>query len=323
MTEEVRGSGPGEGRPTREARRWAGVAPAKVNLFLRVLAREDGGYHQIETLFQALELGDRVEVGIDEEGGGSAGAISLVLSGVEPAALGAPEDNLAVRAARGYLAEMRRTGASPSLRIRLEKRIPHGAGLGGGSSDAAAVLRALSALLPRSVPPARLLAVAGSLGADVPFFLAETPRALAWGRGDQLLPLPELPRREVLLLVPPTGIATPWAYRVLAEHRSAEGATPPRPRILDPALLATWEGVAELAENAFQAALHPHRPDLEILRGALAAEGASQALLSGSGSALFGVFGSPEAADRADAELARRFPGVSRIRTRTLGRGPG
>ncbi len=319
MTGDAAGAGPAGGAPGEEGRRWAGSAPAKVNLFLRILAREEGGHHQIETVFQQVELADGLEVEVRVGGEHEPGTLSLELAGVAPTALGEPEDNLAVRAARGFLEEMGASGGLPSVRIRLEKRIPHGAGLGGGSSDAAAVLRGLSILLPRAVPPDRVQAVAGALGADVPFFLADTPRALAWGRGDQILPLGALPPREVLLLVPPNGIATPWAYRVLAEHRSTVGAASPRARVLDPALLSTWEGMAELAENAFQPALHAHRPDLEVLRGALAAEGADPALLSGSGSALFGVFASPQAADRADGELARRFPEVSRIRTRTRG----
>lgn len=308
-------------RPPAEAdprRKWQGRARAKVNLFLRVLAREEGGYHQIETLFQALELSDRVEIQLGEGSAASPGGIRLQIQGVPPGSLGPPEANLAVQAARRFLEEanIERVGPLPTVWIRLEKRIPHGAGLGGGSSDAAAVLRGLTALLPDTVLPPQLQAVAGSLGADVPFFLADVPLALAWGRGDQLLPLAPLPFREVLLLVPKEGISTPWAYRTLAEHRTSLGAAAPAARILDPAALSSWEGVAELAENAFLAALHPHRPDLEVLRSALSEEGASPALLSGSGSALFGVFENTEAVEHAEQELARRFPDVSRLRTR-------
>jgi 4-diphosphocytidyl-2-C-methyl-D-erythritol kinase len=284
--------------------------------------------------------------------------IALELEGVEEGALGPPGENLVVQAARSFLEAAAPTfdGGPPGVGIHLTKRIPHGAGLGGGSSDAAAVLRGLAGLLPGRVPPSQLQALAGRLGADVPFFLADAPLALAWGRGDQLLPLPPLPPREILLLVPPEGISTPWAYGQLAAHRSQVGAGPPPARILpaglvgDPDLLATgleggrdllamasspkgvspkgarghamerWAQVTALAENAFQAALHPHRADLEELRRALEGAGATPALLSGSGSALFGVFATPGEADAAEEALARRFPGVGRIRTRTRSR---
>jgi len=334
---------------------WSGSAPAKVNLFLRVLAREEGGYHQIETLFQALELSDRVELRISWEG--EPGGIALELEGVEEGALGPPGENLVVRAARAFLeaAAPSFEGRPPGVGIHLTKRIPHGAGLGGGSSDAAAVLRGLAGLLPGRVPPSQLQALAGRLGADVPFFLADTPLALGWGRGDQLLPLPPLPPRELLLLVPSEGISTPWAYGELAAHRSQAGSGPPPARILDAGLLGDpdlrskaagpespssagpsptdpsptdprrdatvrWAQVTALAENAFEAALHPHRPDLDELRRALEDAGASPALLSGSGSALFGVFATPEEADAAADALARGFPAVRRIRTRTRSR---
>lgn len=334
---------------------WSGAAPAKVNLFLRILAREEGGYHQIETLFQALELSDRVELRVSEDQasprdgarptGEEAEAVTLILKGVEEGALGSPDSNLAVRAARAFLDEapFDGPGGPPSVAIHLEKRIPHGAGLGGGSSDAAAVLRGLGDLYPHAMAPERLHALAGGLGADVPFFLGGGPLALGWGRGDRLLPLPPLPSRPVILLIPDAPIATPWAYQVLAARRRARGESGARARVLGSELLESgteeegpspgtaahgatggpsrsrWDQVAASAENAFQAALEPHRPELERLRRGLAAAGAGPALLSGSGSSLFGVFESPSRAERAEAELAQRFPEVRRIRTRTLG----
>jgi 4-diphosphocytidyl-2-C-methyl-D-erythritol kinase len=340
--------------PPPSGRTWSGAAPAKVNLFLRILAREEGGYHQIETLFQALELSDRVKLRVSEaevrprEGarpaGEGAGAVTLSVEGVEEGALGSPDSNLAVRAARAFLDEARLDGPGgpPSVAIHLEKHIPHGAGLGGGSSDAAAVLRGLGDLFPDALAPERLHALAGELGTDVPFFLGGGPLALGWGRGDRLLRLPPLPSRRVVLLIPEAPIATPWAYQVLAAHRDARGEGAAPARVLGPELLeprtgevgrnprgteddgtggpshSRWDRVAASAENAFQVALEPHRPELGHLRRGLAAAGAAPALLSGSGSSLFGIFASPSEAERAEAELAHRFPGVRRIRTRTL-----
>ncbi len=258
-------------------------APAKVNLLLRVLAREESGFHQLETLFQALELADAVEVLPGAKGRGPA----LELSGVKPGALGTVDENLAVRALR-LLSEA--AGVPPDFGIRLEKRIPHGAGLGGGSSDAAAVLLAANRLLGAPLSRAELAAMGGRLGADVPFFVAETPLALGWGRGDRILPLPPLPRAAVLLALPPWGIATPAAYAALARHR--EGASAPGSALLGgpDAPWRDWDAVARAAENAFEAALFPEHPTLSRIRGALRAAGAAPALLSGSGSAVFGVF---------------------------------
>jgi 4-diphosphocytidyl-2-C-methyl-D-erythritol kinase len=331
--------------PDGPARRWSGTAPAKVNLFLRVLAREDGGYHQIETLFQALELADLVELrlGADPQVA-HAGAVRLEVDGEGAGELGPADENLAVLAARAFLREASsaRSGPAPTVWIRLEKRIPHGSGLGGGSSDAAAVLRGLGALLPTAVPPERLLALAGDLGADVPFFLSGSPLALGWGRGDRLLPLPALPPREVVLAVPRDGIPTPWAYGELARLRdqAGEGAAPARVlRGLLPSRDGTvtganqsnrwdaerWEEVAREAENAFHRVVELHRPDVVLLRRALAEAGARPALLCGSGAALFGVFPDMGAADEAARALALGFAGVRFLRTRTVGKpeGPG
>jgi 4-diphosphocytidyl-2-C-methyl-D-erythritol kinase len=293
-------------------------APAKVNLLLRVLAREEGGFHQLETLFQALELADEVEVRRGEAGKGP----TLELAGVEPGALGPPEGNLAVRAVR-FLAEA--AGVPPDFGIRLVKRIPHGAGLGGGSSDAAAVLLAANGLLGAPLPHAGLATLGGRLGADVPFFVAESSLALGWGRGDRILPLPALPRAPVLLALPPWGIATPEAYAALARHRA--GAQPPGSALFGPDQepWEDWDTVARAAENAFEAALFPQYPELLRIRDALRTCGAGVTLLSGSGSAVFGVFPDldPEAPlpGRIGEEVARRaaVEGLRLVATATRG----
>lgn len=149
-------------------------APAKLNLHLAVLARETSGYHQIETVFCALELADRLEVR-------RAGA-GIVLE-VDGADLGPSEENLAHRAARTFYEA---AAIAPEAEIRLEKHIPVGAGLGGGSSDAAAAMRALNMLHGTPLDEAALLQAAATLGSDVPFFLSGGPLALAWGRGERI-----------------------------------------------------------------------------------------------------------------------------------------
>jgi 4-diphosphocytidyl-2-C-methyl-D-erythritol kinase len=294
---------------------WSGAAPAKVNLLLRVLAREAGGHHQLETVFQALELSDEVHLERTREPG-----VRLDLEGVAPGELGPDASNLAVRAARAYLEALGPGGQDRGgVQVRLEKRIPHGAGLGGGSSDAGTVLRGMDVLHGGALGLPVLVELGAALGADVPFFALDRPRALGWGRGDRLLPLPPLPVREVVLACPPEPIATPWAYRMLAEHREAAGMGSAGGALVDPGRLGSWEGVAEAAENAFQAALEPLRPDLARLREALSAAGAVPALLSGSGSAVFGVFRSSAEAAEGVRRVERAVPGTRAIRTRTRG----
>jgi 4-diphosphocytidyl-2-C-methyl-D-erythritol kinase len=310
---------------------WRGTAHAKVNLSLRVLAREESGYHQLETVFQALELGDGVELALRDEPG-----VALEVIGVGKGELGPDEENLAVRGAKAYLEALEPEGrleavgtrgaGSPGVAIRLEKRIPHGAGLGGGSSDAAAVLRGMNALFGAPLGDDDLVRLGGALGADVPFFVTGAFRALGWGRGDRLLPLPALPQREMVVVVPPEGMSTPLAYRLLAEHRERVG-TAVAPPTLVTLSDGSWEAVIREAENDFEAAVLPARPDIRALRDALAGAeraltaeaGAFPALMAGSGSGVFGIFSDAEGADRAAEGVEGAFPGVRVFRTRSLG----
>ena len=255
------------------------VAQAKLNLFLRVLGRETSGYHALETLFQRLDLGDDVTVRA------TAAGRSLDCRGAD---VGPVERNLAWRAALAYADA---AGWPGGFAIEVEKRIPAGGGLGGGSADAGAVLRALDALAPRPLGEERLLALALALGADVPFVTTTAPTALAWGRGERLLALPPLPPRAVLLLLPGVGVPTPEAFRWLAEAR---GEHVPSPRLLHPSQLATWPGVAALAANDFEGPVAAHVPAVAALRAArdavpAAAREGLLVAMTGSGSTWFAV----------------------------------
>jgi 4-diphosphocytidyl-2-C-methyl-D-erythritol kinase len=263
---------------------WRGRAPAKTNLFLRILAREESGYHQIESLFQTLSLADTVEL----ERRPPEHGITLSISGVPENSLGPIDDNLMVRAARSYLAAAAPSVGPSGLRMTLDKVIPHGAGLGGGSSDAAAVLRGLQALFPGVLAPSQVLALGAAVGSDVPFFLAGGPLALVWGRGGRVLPLAPLPRCPVLILQPARRISTPAAYARLAAHRRATGLVEAGPRCLGG--WSSWEEIAREADNDFEQALAPVYPELPVLRSFLADLGAHWSLLSGSGSAVVGFF---------------------------------
>lgn len=280
-------------------------APAKLNLALRVLAREDTGYHQVETVFATLEFGDVVSLGLRGRG------ISLEMDGPN---LGPPEENLVFRAARGF---RELAGVEEGFEIRLEKKIPTQAGLGGGSSDAAATLRVLDSLFPGRVEEEKLLALAGSLGSDVPFFLGPTSMALAWGRGDRLFPLPPLPAAPVLLALPALGVSTPEAYRLLAEVRKGkEGGR--GPMWMKEEALRDWSGMAGLAKNDFEAVLFPQFPLLARLRESMEETGARFSLLSGSGSAVFGVYQADEEVLEAKASLKAAYKDVRFVVTRTL-----
>jgi 4-diphosphocytidyl-2-C-methyl-D-erythritol kinase len=235
-------------------------AQAKVNLYLRVLAREDGGFHQIETLFQRLALGDVVRVRV----GGDVRGRTLTCHGpaMPAGGLGPTEGNLAWRAAAAY-AEA--TGWPDAFAVDVDKHVPVGGGLGGGSADAGAVLRCLNALAPEPLTPGALLALAAPLGSDVPFLAAEAPLALAWGRGDRMLALRPLPARRAHLALFAEGVPTAEAYGALAAWRAAE-AVRPRPVLWTPRRLTRWDDVALVAANDFEQVVLPARDDVAGVR---------------------------------------------------------
>lgn len=274
------------------------VAHAKINLILRVLAREQSGFHAIETLFARLALGDLVTVRT------TASSRSLECAGAD---VGPPEKNLAFRAAAAFADA---TGWPAGFAIEIEKRVPVGGGLGGGSADAGAVLRALAALSPRSLSEDELLRIATPLGSDVPFLTSEAPLALAWGRGERMLALPALPERDVALVNPGFSVSTADAYAWLAADRDGLA---PASQLLSLAELATWDAVASLAVNDFEPPVSRRHPEIASTIAALGDRGASIARMSGSGSTLFGVFTPPHSPD----VLARSLPGQV-VMTRTL-----
>ncbi|HET9985467.1 MAG TPA: 4-(cytidine 5'-diphospho)-2-C-methyl-D-erythritol kinase [Longimicrobiales bacterium] len=278
-------------------------AAAKLNLHLSVLAREADGFHQLETVFCALELADDLDVELGEPG------VRLVVDGPD---LGPLDRNLVHRAAVAYFEA---AGLPAAVDVRLVKRVPAGAGLGGGSSDAAATLRALDQLHGAALGAERLLQLAARLGSDVPFFLADAALALAWGRGERLLALPEPPRAPVLLAVPPFAVSTPEAFRALDEHRAA--AWVPEPRVHRAATFQTWTALAARATNDFEPVLFQRYPVLPALKAALLDAGAELALLTGSGSALFGIFRARAHCREAAQALRAAFADVEFIETTT------
>lgn len=278
--------------------------PAKVNLFLRVLGERADGYHEIETIFQAVSLHD--DLAMDLVSGGEVG---LDVAGAD---VGPPTSNLAYLAARAVLDA---AGSDMGVHVRLEKRIPAGAGLGGGSSDAAAALRCANALLGDPLGDAELADIAGGLGSDVPFFLGASTLALGRGRGELLEALPPLPDAHLVLVLPPVHVDTGWAYGALTEHRRAGGEAP-RPGSHGDAP-RTWADVAGLAVNDFEAVVPSAHREVAASLDALRKAGATPALLSGSGSACFGIFADAESARRAAELLSGSLPWPSLV-ARTL-----
>jgi 4-diphosphocytidyl-2-C-methyl-D-erythritol kinase len=282
-------------------------APAKVNLRLRVLAREASGFHSLETVFCAVSLFDIVRVSRAEPG------IQLIVTG--DVDTGPPERNLATLAAERFFAGL---GTEPAVRIELVKRIPSAAGLGGGSSDAAATLRALNRLYGESLSRETLLEWGAGLGSDVPFFLCGSPLAIAWSRGERLLALPPLPPRPVLIVRPGMPMATPDLFTRLATIRGED----PRVEGWSTALadLQDWQRLASMATNDFHLAAFEMLPVLRQVQRSLLEAGAEIALLSGSGSALFGLF--PDETTRLRAENAVAPLGFTTLRAETLAEWP-
>ncbi len=271
------------------------AAHAKVNLLLRILAREaPAGYHQIETAFTLLELADELVVTRTTSG------VALTVHGPD---LGPPEQNLAVRGARAVLEA---TGHKFGVALELTKRIPLRAGLGGGSSDAAAALHAVNALADHAVPRHELLHFATRLGADVAFFASGAPTALAWGRGERLFRVPAPPAAAALvaLALPPVVVATPDAYGWWdAMHPDP---APRGPLLLDADAFAGWGSIGRLGGNDFEILVFGKHPPLRALYERLAGTHPNWVRLCGSGSAVAAVYGSERLRDDATIQLGEK-----------------
>ena len=278
-------------------------AYAKVNLDLRVLGLLPDGYHEVRTVLQSVRLHDSLTFTR------CPGPFRIEC---DDPAIPTDEQNLIWRAAdalRQVVAPRR--AALADVRVRVVKRIPAEAGLGGGSADAAVTLLALTRLWGLGLDLVDLARVASRLGADVPFFLAGGT-ALGAGRGDDVSPLAEPPPTSVVVITPPFGVSTPDAYRWFdldGRPRRSRGA---RRTIPD------WPAWAAELRNDLEAPVVRRHPAIGRLVRALTALGADHAAMSGSGSAVFGVFLDPEVAAGAHAALVRR--GVQALHTTTLSR---
>jgi 4-diphosphocytidyl-2-C-methyl-D-erythritol kinase len=273
-------------------------SPCKVNLLLNILGKRPDGFHDLETLIHPVNLCDTLEFTRCGDG--------VVLTCSERS-LPVDSGNLVHRAATEFLAA---ADIKEGVSIRLEKRIPMAAGLGGGSGNAATTLLGLNELFGRPLGLARLHELAARLGSDVPFFLQAHP-AIATGRGETIEPLgafAALRGTAFLLIHPGFGIATAWAYREVARFPESLCGRPGRARAL--AGLLTDASLAEAARrfyNSLEAPAFEKFPILQLYQEFLRTEGADASLMSGSGSTTFAVVKNPDTARELEVRFRARF----------------
>jgi len=261
---------------------------AKINLRLEVLGKRPDNFHELRTIFQTISLKDELRFRSTRKPG-----IELRILGNATLRSEPIEKNLVYRAVDAVKGEV---GIVAGVSIELRKAIPAGRGMGGGSSDAAAALIGYLRLIRKQLPRERLFVIAAGLGADVPFFL-EGGRALGIGKGDEIYPLPDIPKRHLLVVSPQAiRVPTPDAYRWLNAPQLTNSAG--NPKLYGFCALA-WSLQGGPLLNDFEEAVFQQHPRLAEIKRDLLQKGATEALLAGSGSAVFGVFPSPAKARRA------------------------
>jgi len=277
---------------------------AKLNLGLKVLHKRPDNFHELRTVFQTISLADTIHISFTPSR-----ETSIRLE----AEIDIP-DNLIVRAAQMV---MDASNAKGHVEFKLDKKIPMGGGLGGGSTDAAAVLLALPALTGRMLPLETLTELGAQLGSDVPFFLLGGT-ALGIGRGTELYPLPELPAHHALVVAPHLHVSTPDAYRALNRKLTLDLPF----QYISSFQSRVWSLGEQYCENDFQAVVFEQYPHLKSIQRKLRKLGANPAMLTGSGAALFGVFETRQDVRQALPAFARErayaveFVGRNRYRSK-------
>jgi 4-diphosphocytidyl-2-C-methyl-D-erythritol kinase len=276
-------------------------APAKINLFLRVTGRRADGYHELDSVFLPIGINDSVRIEIRPA------AQAAVTLRCDAAPLAAADFNLASRAAAAFMKEY---GVAAMVSIDLQKRIPVGAGLGGGSSDAGAVLRMMAALC--AVPTDdRLARVAVGLGADVPFFLDPRPSRV-WGIGERCEPIAGMPRLALVLAIPPAEVPTAKIFAALLREQWSGPAS-----ASDIEEILAGRITPRVTVNDLFAPAARLYPEVARLSAMLRQEGAIAAQMSGSGGSVFGLFASDEEAKHAASRLRVRAPEARVLATPT------
>ncbi len=271
---------------------------AKINLYLDVLSRYPDSYHEVFTVMQSLSLCDDLKITLDDSFCG----IRVICDDID---VPTDDKNIVCRAARLFFEELGKE-LDKGLIIEITKRIPVSAGLGGGSADAAAVLCALNELYGMPVPQQKLLEIGGIIGADVPFCMT-CGCVCAKGKGDILHELTPMPECFIVVARGGEGVSTPFAYSSLDEKYSNFSNTSYNPHDVQPLLDAICKNslkkIAENLYNIFEDAIFTVRPVAKRIKEMLDENGALGALMSGSGTAVFGLFDSMDAADRAAQKI--------------------
>jgi 4-diphosphocytidyl-2-C-methyl-D-erythritol kinase len=263
---------------------------AKINLRLDILGKRPDGFHELRTIFQTISLHDELRLRASRRP-----KIALSIEGNQPLSAEPPDKNLVYRAVEALRREL---GIRGGVEIVLKKAIPAGRGLGGGSSDAAAALLGYLKFTRKRLPPARLLEIASSLGADVPFFL-RGGRALGLNKGDEIYPLPDIPKLNILVVSPKEiHVPTPDAYRWLKAKPFELTKSAITSKLFEFCALC-WSSQRTGLSNDFEGPVFRRHPRLDRIKRVLLQRGAAEASLAGSGSAVFGVFPSPAMARRA------------------------
>jgi len=281
-------------------------APAKINLFLRVVGKRRDGYHLLDTLIVPVSLYDEIEIRKTKRAPGAA-LPRIAISCAHPW-VPRDEKNIVFGAAQLLLP---RVDPRWAVQIQIRKRIPVGAGLGGGSADAAATLVGLNRLFKLGLPEARLEKLALSLGADVPFFVRARP-ARARGIGERLSPVSGLVRFWLVILYPGFPVSTARVYLTLAPS-----LTKTRANTSIATSLKSPDAIASLLLNDLESVTLKMHPRIRLLKNKLLREGAAGGLMSGSGSAVFGIFRSKKTAEKAHHRL-RKEEGVDAFLVRVL-----
>lgn len=267
-------------------------APAKINLVLRILDRRPDGYHNVWSLMQTVKLEDKLSISINH----SHSAINVCC---DDPSLKTDRSNLVYRAAAAVLEQ---SGQAVGLDIGLAKRIPMGAGLGGGSSNAAATIIGLNRILDLRWSKELMAQVGQTLGSDVPFFFF-APSATVTGRGERVTPVRIMDSRWVVLVNPSFPVETKWAYQQLSQSRTGVAPVSHSHAALDTETELSWKQVLEAAENDFETPVFHAYPLLLDIKQRLTARGAEVALLSGSGATVFGIFHDEAGARSAQASF--------------------
>lgn len=286
---------------TTQAQRGKPVAqltlpsPAKINVFLRIVGKRPDGFHEIESIMLPLDFGDRITLQLRKT--------SITMECDNPD-LPTNDSNLALRAANLFAATC---PMERGVKIHLHKRIPLASGLGGGSSNAATVLRGLNQLWQANASPDQLDSMAAALGSDVNLFLRNQP-AICRGRGEHVTPLPSRLNATVLLVNPGFGIATKWAYESWAKTSTLLTQPPPDVTLLARALADNdLAGVARGLYNSLEAPSIRKFPVLQLLKDTMIEQGAAGALMSGSGATVFGLFAKATDAETAAQKIRAEF----------------